>query len=120
MNSRRIVATTRWILSVVVLAGILFVYHELLHVNPTTVALTLILYILILASWSLRTAIVLSLIATVSYNFFFLPPIGTLTVSDPENWLALFSFLATAVIGSRLSQRARDEAEEARARQKEL
>jgi two-component system sensor histidine kinase KdpD len=90
-------------------------------VNPTTVALTLLLYILILAAWwSLRVAVVTSLLATFCYNYYFLPPVGTLTVSDPQNWLALFTFLSTAVIGSRLSQRARAEAEDAKRRQREL
>jgi len=121
MNSRRIIEITRWVLSILVLAGIVLVYRRLLHVNPTTVALTLLLFILILAAkWSLRHAVVVSLIATFCYNYFFLPPLGTLTVADPQNWLALFAFLSTSMIGSRLSQRARDEAETARVRQREL
>lgn len=121
MNSRRIVAVTRWTFSIVALTAIIAVYREWLHVNPTTVALTLLLYILALASvWSLRLAIVTSVLATVGYNFYFLPPVDTLTIADPQNWLALFSFLATALIGSRLSRKARDEAEEARSRQREL
>jgi two-component system sensor histidine kinase KdpD len=111
----------RWTASILALAGIVLVYRRFLHVNPTTVALTLLLFILILAAqWSLRYAVVTSLLATFCYNYYFLPPLGTLTVSDPQNWLALFTFLSTAVIGSRLSQRARDEAEEARCRQREL
>lgn len=121
MNSRRIIAVARWTFSIVALTGIIFVYRRWLHVNPTTVALTLLLYILVLASvWSLRLAIVTSVVATAAYNFFFLPPFFTLTIADPQNWLALFSFLTTALLGSRLSRKARDEAEEARARQREL
>jgi len=121
MNSQRLLALIRWIASLTALAGIVLVYRGLFHVNPTTVALTLLLYILILAAqWSLRYAVVTALIATFCYNYFFLPPVGTLTVADPQNWLALFTFLSTAVIGSRLSRRARDEAEEARCRQKEM
>ena len=121
MNSRRLVAATRWTLAFSILAGIVVVYHRWLHVNPTTVALTLLLYILLLAArWSLRYAVAVSLVATALYNFYFLPPIGTFTIADPQNWLALFAFLGTSVIGSRLSQRARDEAEDARTRQREV
>jgi two-component system sensor histidine kinase KdpD len=121
MNSRRLIATTRWALAFSALAGIVLVYHRWLHVNPTTVALTLLLFILVLAAeWGLRYAVVVSLVATALYNFFFLPPVGTFTISDPQNWLALFAFLSTAIIASRLSERARDEAYEARARQREL
>jgi two-component system sensor histidine kinase KdpD len=79
------------------------------------------LFILLLAAeWGLRYAVVISVVATALYNFFFLPPIGTFTIADPQNWLALFAFLATAIIASRLSERARDEASDARARQREV
>lgn len=103
------------------LAAIVFIYHLWLHVNPTTVALTLVLYVLVVAAqFRLRYAVVASVVATACYNFFFLPPIGTFTVADPQNWLTLFTFLATSVIGSRLSQKAREEADQARDRQREL
>jgi two-component system sensor histidine kinase KdpD len=97
------------------------VYHRWLHVNPTTVALTLLLFILLLAAeWGLRYAVAISIVATALYNFFFLPPMGTFTIADPQNWLALLAFLATAIVASRLSERARDEASDARARQREV
>jgi hypothetical protein len=97
------------------------VYHLWLHVNPTTVALTLLLLVLFLAArWGLRYAVATSIAATLAYNFYFLPPIGTLTISDPQNWLGIFVFLTVAVVGSRLSERAREEAEDARRRQREL
>ena len=121
MNSRHTIAVTRWTLAFVALAGIVLVYHRWVHVNPTTVALTLLLFILVLAAeWGLRYAVVISIAATALYNFFFLPPIGTFTITDPQNWLALFAFLTTAIIASRLSERARDEASDARARQREV
>ncbi len=114
-------AITQWVLAFGALAGIVLVYRRWLHVNPTTVALSLLLLILLLAAkWGLRHAVVISIAATVCYNFYFLPPVGTLTISDPQNWLALLAFLATGVTGSRLSQRARDEAAEARTRQREV
>ncbi|MDE1177141.1 MAG: ATP-binding protein [Edaphobacter sp.] len=103
------------------LAAIVLVYKRWLHVNTTTVALTLLLFILLLATeWGLRFAVVISVAAAACYNFFFLPPFGTFTISDTENWLALLVFLATSIIASRLSQAARDEADEASARQHEL
>ena len=36
-------------------------------------------------------------------NFFFLPPVGTFTIADPQNWLALTAFLVTAIVASQLS-----------------
>ncbi len=104
-----------------VLAGIVAACHLKLHVNQTTVALTLLLYILFLAArWGLRYAVAMSIAATFLYNYYFLPPIGTLVINDPQNWLALFAFLATSVVGSRLSERAREEADDARLRQHEI
>ncbi len=103
------------------LTGIVAVYHLWLHVSATTVALTLLLLVLFLAAqWGLRYAVVTSMAATAAYNYYFLPPIGTFTISDPQNWLAIFAFLTVAVVGSRLSERAREEAEDARRGQREL
>lgn len=121
MNSRQTVTVARWVTTFGALAGIVLVYRRWLHVNPTTVALTLVLYVLLVAArTSLRYAAAASIAATACYNFYFLPPVGTFTVADPQNWLALLAFLATSVVGSRLSQKARDEADQARVGQREL
>ncbi len=75
-----------------------------LHLNATTVALAFLLGVLaISAFYGLRHAVFMSIIATLAFNYFFLPPIGTLTISDPQNWVALFAFLITAVAASELS-----------------
>lgn len=121
MNSRLTLAIVRWSLATVALAGIVLVYKRWLHVNPTTVALSLLLLVLVVAAyWGLRYAIILSIAAAACYNFFFLPPFDTFTIADTQNWLALLSFIATSIVASRLSQRAREEADEAKARQAEL
>jgi len=121
MNSRRTLTIARWTISLSALAGIVLVFHRWLHVNATTVALTLLLYVLVLAAeFGLRYAVIVAVLATGCYNYYFLPPVGTFTVADPQNWLALVAFLTTAVLASRLSNRARDEAAEARDRQREL
>ena len=54
------------------------------------------------------------------FNFYFLPPVGTLTIQDPQNWVALVAFLVTAVTASQLSARARRRAAEAEARRLEI
>ena len=110
----------RWVVAVVSLTAIVCAYRFYAAANTTTVALTLLLLVLALARWGLRYAVATSIAATFCYNFFFLPPVGTLTIADPQNWLTLFVFLATSVIGSRLAEQARREAEQARARQREL
>jgi len=97
-----------------VVCVVVLVYRKLLHVNPTTVAVTFLLAVLVTsAAWGLRHAVLMSLVSTLAFNFFFLPPVGTFTIADPQNWVALFAFLATAVIASQLSDRVRSEALEA-------
>jgi two-component system, OmpR family, sensor histidine kinase KdpD len=121
MNSRRTLVITRWLIAAGALAGIVLVYKRWLHVNPTTVALSLLLLILVLAAeWGLRYAVVVSISAAACYNFFFLPPYNTFTIADTQNWLALSAFLVTSILASRLSQRVRNEAEDAKTRQREL
>jgi two-component system sensor histidine kinase KdpD len=68
----------------------------------------------------LRIAIVASVVGMLTFNFFFLPPVGTFTIADPQNWIALFAFLVVAVIASNLSAAAQERAREAIARRNEL
>ena len=91
------------------------------HVNQTTVALMfLVMVLLTSAYWGLRYAVVMAVAATACFNFFFLPPIGTFTIADPQNWVALFAFLVTALVASNLAERAREEAEGAKQRRREV
>jgi two-component system sensor histidine kinase KdpD len=84
------------------------------HVNPTTVALVFLLVVLFVATaWGSRPAVVASLLGVVSFNFFFLPPFGTLRISDPDNWIAFVAFIITALTAGRLSARAERRAGEA-------
>ena len=98
------------------------VCHLLVPVNPTTVALAYVVVILLVASalgrrrghgrprWSRRVCL----------NVFFLPPVGTLTIADPQNWVALAVFLVTGIVASQLSGRARRRTVEAEARRRDL
>jgi two-component system sensor histidine kinase KdpD len=100
---------------------IVVTYHALLSVNPTTVALTFLLAVLVVAAtWGLRCAVFMAVVAALAFNYFFLPPVGTFTIADPQNWVALFAFLVTAVISSQLSERARREAANANERRHDV
>jgi len=70
--------------------------------------------------WGLAEAVIASVAGMLCFNYFFLPPVGTLTISDPQNWVALIVFLVTAVIASHLSSSAKERAEEAILRQQEM
>ncbi|MEQ1572638.1 MAG: ATP-binding protein [Vicinamibacterales bacterium] len=102
-------------------AGVTGLVRTLPDVSPTTVALALLLIVLGTATIArLRIAIIVSIAAMLTLNFFFLPPVGTFTVADPQNWIALFAFLIVAVIASNLSAAAQDRAREAIARRNEV
>jgi two-component system sensor histidine kinase KdpD len=89
--------------------------HEWLAV--TNVALVFLTAILIGAVLhGLGPSLVACFVAMLAYNFFFLPPFYTLTISDPENVVALFFFLVVAVIASNLAARVRGQALSARLR----
>jgi two-component system sensor histidine kinase KdpD len=92
-----------------------------LRVNHTTVALMFLVTVLLTSAyWGLRYAVVMAVGATAAFNFFFLPPVGTFTIADPQNWVALFAFLVTALVASNLAERARSEAEGAKQRRREV
>ena len=107
--------------SLAAVAGISLFYRHILHVNQTTVALSFLLAILaVSAVWGMAVSVAMSLVAVAAFNYFFLPPVGTLTIADPQNWVALFAFLVTSIVGSQLSSRIRTEADEAHHRRREV
>ncbi|HXM20655.1 MAG TPA: DUF4118 domain-containing protein [Terriglobales bacterium] len=120
MNQPALKPALRYAAAAAVVVVIVFAYHVVVSVNPTTVALTLLVGVLIVsANWGLRPAVFMALVATLAFNYYFLPPVGTLTIADPQNWAALFAFLVTAIIASQLAERARREAQRANERRDE-
>jgi two-component system sensor histidine kinase KdpD len=101
--------------------GITLFYRTVLTVNQTTVALSFLLAILaVSAVWGMAVSASMSVIAMLAFNYFFLPPVGTFTIADPQNWVALAAFLVTSIVGSQLSARIRKEADEANSRRHEI
>jgi two-component system, OmpR family, sensor histidine kinase KdpD len=85
-----------------------------MQISPTTAALALLLAVLGVAAFGrVWMAMAAAVTATLALNFFFLPPVGTFTIADPQNWVALFVFLVVAIVGSQLSAAAQSRAREA-------
>src|SRR5271169_3917196 len=104
-----------------IVAGITVFFRHARDVNQTTIALTFLLAILaVSAVWGMAVSVFMSVAAVLGFNYFFLPPVGTLTIADPQNWVALFAFLVTSIMGSQLSSRIRKEADEAHHRRREI
>jgi two-component system sensor histidine kinase KdpD len=91
------------------------------HLNATYVALA---YLLVVQGGSARRGrplgLALAAVAFLSFDYFFLPPFGTLTIQDPLNWFVLLAFLATGVLSAQLLYRAQAEAADARQRAAEI
>lgn len=111
---------TAALLALLGLAGLIALYNAI-GVNNATVPLSFLMVVLASATVStLRVAIVTSFAAMLAFNYYFLPPIGTLTIADPQNWVALLTFLAVSLVASHLSNVARARAAEAVSRRDEM
>ncbi len=111
----------QFVAALLLILAITFIYRRILVVNATTVALTYLLIILAVSTiWGIAVSVVSSVVAMLLFNYFFLPPVGKLTVADPQNWVALIAFLVVAVLASQLSNRARQQADAASARRREI
>lgn len=91
------------------------------QINSTTVALAFLLIVLFVALfWGSRPALLASLLGVFSLNFFFLPPLYTLSIAHLQNWVALIIFFTTALAVGQLSGRAKRRAEEAEEQKREI
>ncbi|HEY7190032.1 MAG TPA: SpoIIE family protein phosphatase [Vicinamibacterales bacterium] len=106
------------VLGIAAITAIAAPFHDAL--NDTTVALAYLLVVLFVATaWGSWPALAASAVGVLCFNFFFLPPIYTLTIADPQNWVALAAFLVTAVTAGQLSALAKRRATEAEAVRRE-
>src|ERR1700741_4122590 len=107
------------VLGVAVVTAILAPFHD--KINSTTVALAFLLVVLFVALfWGSRPALVASVLGVLCLNFFFLPPLYTLSIAHSQNWVALTAFFTTALAVGQLSARAKRRAEEAEERKREI
>ena len=92
-----------------VTAGALSLFHIL---NLANVALLYLLPVMVAASlFSLRAGLFAGITSSLAYNFFFLPPTGTLTVNNPENVVTIVVLLGVAFVTSQFAARVRSQAD---------
>jgi len=104
-----------------IVGGITFFYFRVFNVNNVTVALSLLLAVMAIATrWGLVEGLVASFASMLCFNYFFIPPIGTFAVADPQNWVALAAFIVTAASVSHLSASERRQALVSMRRQHEV
>ncbi|APH55967.1 Sensor protein kdpD [Granulibacter bethesdensis] len=98
-----------------VATGAAMLLRQILEVgNVSLTFLTAILWVAV--AYGLWPSLWASVLGMLCFNFFFLPPLYTFTIAAPENVVAMFFFLTTALIASHLGARVRNQAVVARHR----
>jgi PAS domain S-box-containing protein len=78
------------------------------RVNTTTIAMAMLLVVMFTASAGGRwPGLMASLLAALSFDYFFLPPIGSFTIASPQDWMTFATLVAVAITVGELSERAR-------------
>ena len=121
VSGRARVLAVRLLTVLCLISAVTFLCLRLIPVNATTAGFVyLIVVLLIAAAWGIVEATAASAVAMVCFDYFFLPPLGTLTIAAPHNWAALVAFLATSIVASQLSRRAKERTRLAVDRQLEM
>ncbi|GER91546.1 hypothetical protein KDW_57080 [Dictyobacter vulcani] len=106
----------------VVLTMLVTVIIYLAHLYPAIPNISFLYLLVVLGLATMRglyAAVIASLIAFMSFDFFLVPPFFTFSINKSEEWLALFIFLVTAIITGELASALRQRAEQALLREKE-
>lgn len=92
--------------------GVAWAFNSGMHLAPGSVAMFFLVPVLLSAvSFGLRPALLTSFVGVMTYNFFFLPPLYTFTIADPNNWLSFAVLLFVAVTAANLAARVRAQAD---------
>jgi len=101
--------------AILFLGSVLIFTRVMTHAGPianeTTVGVGFLILVVLSAVFAgLAVAVAVSIVATLCYNYYFFPPVGTFHIASPDNWIALFAFLFSAILISRLTASARENA----------
>jgi two-component system sensor histidine kinase KdpD len=81
----------------------LLAFNGLIPINKTTVALIFLLPVGLSATfWGLLPGILAAITCFLTFNYFFIEPIGTFTVHDSEDLVILTAFLGVTVVISQM------------------
>lgn len=97
------------------------VIYPLEHVAPVISlgVVYLVAVVVVSVFWGLALGVATAVASTVAFNFFHLPPVGTLTLADRRNWVALVALLVVAGATGLVADVARSRAEEDDRRRRE-
>ncbi|MBV9766328.1 MAG: DUF4118 domain-containing protein [Acidobacteriaceae bacterium] len=102
------------------IVAVSLICYYLIHVNATIAATVLLLCALVSGVYQkLTEAVIASVTATLCLDYFFVPPIGSISIGDPQGWILLVVFLAVSLIVTHLSRSLRKQRDELILRQTE-
>jgi two-component system sensor histidine kinase KdpD len=105
---RLLARTGPGLLATLAVFAITFFCYRVLHANATVAAVALLLTVLVAgASVTLAGVVIASFAATLCLDYFFIPPVGSITIADPQGWIVLTVFLAVSLIATNVSTRLR-------------
>jgi len=115
----RLLLLARWVATLLIVAAVMVAFRA--NIEHAHVALVFLLIVLVGTAEGGRTlGFGLAGAAFLLFNWFFVPPYGTLTVAKPLDWLVLGAFLVTSIVAAQLLARARAQADEAERRADEI
>ena len=92
-----------------------------LGANSTTAGMV---FLVLVVWWATQTGIALSIYIAICcalcFDFYFLPPVHTFRLEGPQAWVAMISFALSCVVVSRLSERARQQTQQAEQRRADV
>lgn len=104
--------------SAIIVTGVIYIFH--LYPQIPNISLLYLLVVWTLATTrGLYSSLIASLAAFFSFDFFLVQPLYTFTITRPEEWLALFFFLATAMITGLVASKLRQSVDDANLREQE-
>jgi len=105
-----------------VAVGVVTVVIQLLKPVAPVISLGVLYVFAVLAVagvFGLGYSVLVSVASMLAFNWFFLPPTGSFTLSDSRNWLVLAVYLTVAVVVSTQATRSRSRADDAEQRERE-
>jgi two-component system sensor histidine kinase KdpD len=109
-----------WIVSTaatVLLTGLLLALHS----NGTASGITyLVLVVLFASQASFGISIYLAVISAIQFDYFFLEPVRSFTISSLQDWLALIAFVLSCIVVGRVAERARRQTRHAERRREDV
>jgi two-component system sensor histidine kinase KdpD len=94
---------------------------ELAHVRETTAGMVFLVVVVWTATQAgLIISLYSALLCALSFDFFFLPPIHTLTLAGPQQWVSMFTFLISSLVAGRVAERARRQKLQAEQRREDV